>query len=327
MGKWLVIGDVHAVVDELDDCARLIDGIVDVVGKEKPDFVLFLGDQFHNHAIINVEVMAFWRGAFKLLAGLGAGNGFDVLALVGNHDMPGDSSARVHALMACEGTGVKVVDSLQRIDGCLMVPYRHTAQDFINDVTSSKEKVVFCHQTLDGSKYENGFYAKDGASLAGLEDRFFISGHIHTPQVFANVNYIGAPRWRSLSDVGIERAVVLFDIQNGQVKTAQAFDTGAWCQKLLRVEDRQENPLSLELNPQWKYIVDVFGDEEFIKSRKAVWAGCRVRTFKTQAETKPVSESMGIHKAIQAFVDSYIPRFGTKQETLRTMVNERLGNS
>ncbi len=325
MAKWLLIGDPHAVVDELDDMKALIKGIKATIAAEKPDNVLFMGDQFHNHAIIHVEVMAFWREAFKSITGMGA----DVYALVGNHDMPGDASSRANAMMACEGTGVRVVDSLLRVDGCLLIPYRHSHQDFINDLASApNEKTVFCHQTFDGSKYENGFFASDGINLAGFEDRQFISGHIHTPQRFANVMYIGAPRWRSLSDVGVERALFLIEVVDGKVMTGgKTFDTSQWCQKLLRVEDRQEAPLDLQLNPRWKYIVDIHGDEAFIKARKPVWAGCRVRTFKTQAASKQVSESMGIHKAIQAFMDTYVPKYGTNVDVLRTMVNQRLSNS
>jgi DNA repair exonuclease SbcCD nuclease subunit len=324
MAKWLLIGDPHAVVDELDDMRALIEGIKATIRAEKPDNVLFMGDQFHNHAIIHVEVMAFWREAFRSIAGLGA----DVYALVGNHDMPGDASSRANAMMACEGTGVRVVDNLTRVDGCLLIPYRHTAQDFLNDLASAPlQQVVFCHQTFDGSKYENGMYAPDGISLAGFEDRQFISGHIHTAQRFSNVMYIGAPRWRSLSDVGVERALFLVDVVDGKLGSGKTFDTAQWCQKLLRVEDRQETPLELQVNPRWKYIVDIHGDENFIKARKAVWAGCRVRTFKTQSNTRAVSESMGIHKAIQVFMDTYVPKYGTDVEALRTMVNQRLGSS
>jgi DNA repair exonuclease SbcCD nuclease subunit len=324
MKKWLLIGDPHAVVDELDDMRALIAGIKDTIRAEKPDNVVFMGDQFHNHAIIHVEVMAFWRQAFKELAALGA----SVYALAGNHDMPGDASSKANALLSCEGTGVRLVDQLTRVDDCLLIPYRHGAQEFLSDLASSpNSKTVFCHQTFDGSKYENGFFASDGISLVGFEDRQFISGHIHTPQRFANVTYIGAPRWRSLSDVGVERALFLIQTEDGQLMVGgKTFDTSQWCQKLVRVEDREEAPLELEINPRWKYIVDVIGSEEFIKARKARWAGCRVRTFKTQTTTKHVSESMGIHKAIQVFTESYAPKYGTDKELLRTMVNQRLAS-
>lgn len=323
MARWLLVGDPHAVADELDDCRALMKGVIETVRAEKPDYVLFMGDQHHNHAIMHVEVMAFWRDAFKVLGQMDA----HVLALVGNHDMPGDGFSKSHAMMAYEGIpGVHIVDTPGRYGGCHLVPYRHRNEDFVNDVLMVPQKIVLCHQTFDGGKYENGFYAQGGVELKGLEDRFFISGHIHTPQAFANVVYIGAPRWRSLSDVGIERALVLVDLVEDQPpKFLKLIDTGAFCQKIVHLVDRQEAPLTDKLQTGWKYIVDIHGDEVFIKTRKPFWAGARIRTFKTRAETKAVSESMGIGKAIQTFMDSYRPKFGTEITILREMVATRLG--
>ena len=323
MAKWLLIGDPHAVADELDDCRALVKGIIETIRAEKPDYVVFMGDQHHNHALMHVEVMAFWRDAFKRICAIGP----HVFALVGNHDMPGDGASQNHAMMAYEDIeGLQVIDGLFRAGEVLLIPYRHRNEDFVNDVLSAKEKLVLCHQTFDGGKYENGFYAQNGVALAGLEDRHFISGHIHTPQAFANVTYVGAPRWRGLSDVGVERALVLVELQGGQPpKFLKLFDTGQWCQKLVHLVDRQEEPLTPEIKSGWKYIVDIHGDEAFIKARRPLWTGCRVRTFKTRSETKPVSESMGIGKALMTFLDSYKPKFGTETTILREMVATRLG--
>lgn len=320
MAKWLLVGDPHAVADELDDMQALIDGIIATVEAESPNYLVFLGDQHHNHALVHVEVLAFWRQAFKRLTAL-----CPVYALVGNHDMPGDAGSKAHAMMAYAGTGVRVVDRAIQADGCLLLPYRHTEAEFLADLSNfPKEGVVFCHQTFDGSKFENGFFAKDAIDVSSFKDRTFISGHIHAPQRFDNVLYVGAPRWRSLSDIGVERALVLVEIVDGKLDKGKTFNTAQWCQKLVRLEDRQEAPLELETNPRWKYIIDIYGSEDYIKSRKARWSGCRVRTFPTQSQSKPVSESMGISKAIQVFTDSYTPKFGTSPEVLRDMVNKRL---
>lgn len=337
MAKWLLIGDPHAVVDELEDCERLIDGVVETILAEKPRFVCFMGDQHHNHALIHVEVMAFWRRAFLRVAEAMKTGGGWTYALVGNHDMPGDGVSKSNAMMAYQDIkGLSVVAQPVWVDGVLLTPYRHSQEQFLADLklspTFPSKGIVLCHQTFDGSRYENGFYAKDGVKLEGLEGWQFISGHIHTPQRFANVMYVGAPRWRTLSDVGINRALVMLDFTNGvwgsgRENGGKLFDTGKWCQKLVHLEDRQEAPLTETLLPNWKYIVDIHGSEEFIKARKGTWAGCRIRTFKTQTKTRAVSESMGIGKALIAFLDSYKPRHGTDAAILREMVAQRLGIS
>lgn len=322
--KLLLVGDVHAVAGELDDCQRLINGVEVLARQSEPDAIVFMGDQHHNHRLVDVEVMAFWRDAFYQLQL----NTPSIIALVGNHDMPGDASSKAHAMRAY----TDLVDSVscpQERQGVLFVPYQHTAEAFLDAVKRSPCKTVICHQTLLGSKYENGIYAKDGdgVDITGLEDRTFIVGHIHTPQKYANVVYVGAPRWRSVSDVGVDRAVFLIEINDGQVDWSKTrlFDTSKWCQKLVRIEDRQEAPATVDLNPAWKYLIDIYGSEDFIKSRLPVWAGCRTRTFKTiQAKAKKVSESMGIHKAIRTFVDSYQPKYGTSLSDLYAMVNKRI---
>lgn len=323
--KWLLIGDPHAVADELDDCRALIRGVIQAIKDYSPDRVLFMGDQHHNHAIMHVEVMAFWRDAFKQIAQLQV----PVLALVGNHDMPGDGVSKSHAMMAYSDIpGVKVIDKPMDADGHLLVPYQHSNETFLATMRESPyHRVVLCHQTFDGGKYENGFYAKNGVPLAGLEDRWFISGHIHTPQAFANVTYIGAPRWRSLSDVGIERALVLVELEKNQPpKYLKLIDTGNYCSKIVHVVETPEQlSTPVTVKPGWKAIVDIHGDDEFINARKRVWVGHRVRTFRTRTVMAKVSESMGIAKALQAFLEGYQPRYGTQTTILKEMVATRLG--
>lgn len=323
--KWLLVGDPHAVADELDDCRALIKGVIQAIKDYAPDRVLFMGDQHHNHAIMHVEVMAFWRDAFRQIGQLQV----PVLALVGNHDMPGDGVSKSHAMMAyADIPGMRVIDRPMDVDGHLLIPYQHSNDQFLVTVRENPyNRVVLCHQTFDGGKYENGFYAKNGVPLAGLEDRWFISGHIHTPQAFANVTYIGAPRWRSLSDVGIERALVLVELEKNQPpKYLKLIDTGAYCAKIVHIVETPEQLASPEtVKPGWKAIVDIHGDDQFINARKRVWVGHRVRTFRTRTVMAKVSESMGIAKALQVFLEGYQPKYGTQTTILKEMVATRLG--
>ncbi len=325
MAKWLLVGDPHAVADELDDCRALISCIIQAVKDHSPDYVLFLGDQHHNHAIMHVEVMAFWRDAFRQIGKLQV----PVIALVGNHDMPGDGASKSHAMMAyADMPEVRVVERPEVINGHLFIPYQHSNETFLSILKDHPhQRVVVCHQTFDGGRYENGFFAKNGVPLAGLEDRWFISGHIHTPQAFGNVTYIGAPRWRSLSDVGIERALVMVELhQNEQPQYLKLIDTGTHCAKIVHIVETPEKlDTPVNVKPGWKAIVDIHGDEDFIKARSKLWVGHRVRTFKTRTTSAKVSESMGIAKALQAFLEGYQPRYGTQTAILKEMVATRLG--
>jgi predicted phosphodiesterase len=322
MSKYLVIGDVHATVDELEDCQRLIDGILDIAIKEKPDNILFLGDLYHTHSVIQLDVMAFWQRALVSLSE------FPIKVIVGNHDKSGNASNPNHALSSLRFIpNVQVIDSPVEADGALFLPYTHSEEEFRGWVSDSKAATVFCHQTLQGAKYDNGFFAKDAFNLEGFSDKTFVSGHIHKPTSYSNVVYVGAPRWKTLSDANIDRFISIYDISPKLPPfRAITFRTDKFCQPIIHLTDTQDSPFSEELNPNAKYIVDIHGDEEFIRIRKARFANCRVRTFKTQTKTTSVKESMGISKAIKAFVEGYTPRFGTPKDKLEAMVQLRIKN-
>jgi hypothetical protein len=319
MSKWLIVGDVHAVTEDLDDCQGLIDGIEKVALGERPESILFLGDLFHNHGIISVDVLSFWRKALTQLSAL-----TPVKVLVGNHDRPGDHSNSNHALVGLRGIdGVEVVDKPTVYDDCVIFPFTGSEEVFQGWLKEYPQTIVFAHQTFEGATYDNGFYAKDAFSLKGAEDRKIVSGHIHKPAAFSNVTYIGAPRWKNVSDAEVElRSISIIDTSTGRI--SKTFPTDNFCQRIIKLVDSQSQPNETVLNPKWKYIVDIYGSQSYIQERQSKWAGCRIRTFKTQTKTKQVSESMGIGKALGQFVENYSPKHGTSIDKLKTMLQERI---
>jgi len=184
--RALLVGDVHATPEELEDCQRLIDHVVAVARLRRVGAVVFMGDLYNTHNVMRVEVLAFWRRAFKTLNDAG----LDVYVLVGNHDYAGEG-LQIHALMAHEEQ-VTVVDRPMVLGhaGVLMLPYFSDRQAFVEachvEIQLDGRRVeggsVLCHQTFEGSKYENGFYAPDGVEPNLLPQKYVISGHIHTPR-------------------------------------------------------------------------------------------------------------------------------------------------
>lgn len=322
--RYLLVGDVHAVEGELDECRRLIDQIAFEAGRHGVDGIIFMGDQHHNFKLVNVEVMAFWIEALKKLA-----NRCPVHLLVGNHDFPGDGASRNHALLAYQNIeNVKVIDTPSDNPVASFIPYCATHEQFFQALKSVQHKVVLCHNTFDGSVYENGFYAKDGIKLEGLEQYTFISGHIHTPQHFANVYYIGAPRWRSVTDANIDRAIVVVGIDNEEMVVEHTIDTSSSCTKMVRVEDR-EGGGHFVVDQNCSYIVDIYGSPTYVKEQSVWWAASgvyklRIRTFPTRPQSKTVSESQGVQKALEVFVGAFRPRNGTSTQRLQTLVSERI---
>jgi DNA repair exonuclease SbcCD nuclease subunit len=321
--RILLVGDVHAVPEELEDCDRLIDLIVKVAKEEEVGTVLFLGDQYDTHNVVRVEVLAFWASAFEQLKA----EDLSVMALVGNHDYAGEGLVD-HALMAHEHS-IRVIDKPTNRGGILLLPYISSRDEFVEVCKNHPEQsTVICHQTFNGATYDNGFYAPDGVDQNDIPQKTVISGHIHLQQAFGKVTYVGAPRWRTLSDADSERAIWVYEFgQNGTVLSKEGFDTSKHCRPIRYRLDTPEKPVEGQLDPGCDWRIDIKGPIDWIEKRKTELAGhgVKIRTFKTDKIVPKIKESDGIGKAFDRFLSSYTPRYGTEIDRLKEIAKERLG--
>lgn len=323
--KLLIVGDYHAEPRDLEDCQALASFILEKA-KMHDAHVLFMGDQYHTHAIIHAEVQRFWYDFYKKLAKV-AGSA----SLVGNHDKPGTASSIASAMLAHEND-TRVVSEPGVVGECLFLPYYHETDDFVAACkTHPDTSIVFCHQTFDGSRYENGFYAGDGIDPNLINQKLIISGHIHTPQEYGKVWYVGSPRWRILTDANTTRAIWFIEIDNGNIVQKIPYDTGKVCRQILHVEDREADvelaPHKIE--PGHDYHVDIYGSAGYVGERAEYYRGlgCRVRTFRDQVKQREVTESDGVATALGKWVDSFKAGRGTSSDKLREMLKERTGIS
>jgi DNA repair exonuclease SbcCD nuclease subunit len=329
---------MHVTVEELPECESLLQGVLETVTQESPDGVVFLGDQHHNHALVRVEVMEFW---YRWLAELATRT--NVVLLVGNHDRPGDASAKGHALMAYKKIpGVEVVDSvswsyvaLQTAQNVLFAPYYADHAQFVKEVqymaSSSGDgdaiETLVCHATFDGAQYENGFFAPDGLDANLLPVQNIISGHIHSPATFGKVEYLGAPRWRIATDANVDRYLNLIEFENSLPARRKVFPTSKWCTPIESVDVTEATPWV----GRWKWDnsvrhVTVTGTAEFVDSQKVLFASqerIRLRTTVTEHRVT-VRESEGLQKALERFIGGYSGKYGTSSERLLQMARERI---
>ena len=322
--KVLYVGDVHATQTELADCKKLVDLVQKVATLHKVDRITFLGDQYHTHAIMRIEVMAFWQEAFSRLS-----KEREVVVLVGNHDKPNDASERTHALLA--HPNVTVVDRPTVLDGVLHLPYCHTAEEFVEACSGDGRenlKVVVCHQSFNGGKYENGIYMEGGVDPELVPQKYVISGHVHSPQRFSKVWYVGAPRWRSLSDASAEaRHINVVEHNEEGYKVVAQFDTGKVCKRIVYATVTPESPEVPAISEKDVVYVDVRGPEDFVNSKaiELKSGGIRVRKFPYARKTIRVKESEGISKSFSKFVLLFKTPNGTPSEVVSECLNERIG--
>lgn len=323
--KLLLVGDYHAEPATLDDCQKLADLIVEVAIRHGAT-VLFTGDQYHTHAIIHAEVQRFWHDLYKRIARSESAHPASI-SLVGNHDRPGSAGSKATAMLAHLDQTV-VISEPTEMDGVLFMPHFHDAESFVAAARKhSGAHTLICHQTFYGARYENGALAEDGVNLNLIPQKTVISGHIHTPQLIDKVWYVGAPRWRTLSDANTNRAIWYVEIDDeGNITKRVPYDTGKVCRQIYALVDTEEDPVTCALDPQHEWRIDVHGTLARIEERAAFFKaqGAKVRTFKTELAAPKVRESEGIDVAFGNWVDNYRPQHGTDQAVLRKMLKERV---
>jgi DNA repair exonuclease SbcCD nuclease subunit len=315
--KCLYVGDPHAEASSLHEMQKLIDMVTGIAQNNNVDRIILLGDQYHNHSLVHLQVMEFWERALKQLS-LSARN---VVALVGNHDKAGYANSKANAMMLHKNV-ITVDGSMEDANNLLYVGYQHNPEEFIRICKNSSQRTVICHQTLFGSKYENGFYApqKDSIDPGDIPQSLIISGHIHTAQQFGKVWYPGSPRWRIATDANVEKYVYLVEHNyDGSMASRQEFSTKGACRPMYVLDDTEDNPLTLDnKHKDAKVIINVFGSVERVKRRKEEFEklGHISRGFPVKNYRTDIKESDGVQKSFLKFVSTFKAQNGTAPERL-----------
>jgi DNA repair exonuclease SbcCD nuclease subunit len=318
--KLLVIGDPHVTVEELPDCQALLSLVTSKASELHPDYVVFLGDLHHGHAVVRVEVMDFWK---RNLAILGQ-DGQRSILLVGNHDRPNNVNLKMDAL-AYESSTCHVVSVPETIGSVRFIPWMPTNEEFVAGCGDSK--VIFAHQEFKGGRYDSGMFIPNGVDPEWLPAKAIVSGHIHLPSQFGSVWYPGSPRWRTASDANLDRAIWMVSVKDGDVSGDDLISTRGVCRALYHIEDVEGAEIAMPsiIQPA-RVTVNIRGSADYVNTRKAFWAGqgTSVATFPTQETVREVRESDGLPRALQKHLAQYKPKYGTSAEVLTKMVGERI---
>jgi DNA repair exonuclease SbcCD nuclease subunit len=331
--KFLFVGDPHVRKDDLEDCQNLVDYVYETAMGQEVDAIVWLGDLHHNFGIVNIGVTDFWLRTFKRfgLPHLHIHN----YAIVGNHDIETNGDRMVHALLPYkELENVTVVDNPTTIFGepdILFLPYMRN-EEFVQTCNESNAKIVICHQEFDGCQYENGFYSKHGVNPNSIPQELVISGHIHMPQTFGKVMYLGSPRWITASDANQDRFIYVWDTSAAPFGPDSSIPWRPFktSERLRRIEEMTETPEKLlgadNLNPNWAYTVNLVGPEAWVRSRQPFWKGKRVkvRSLPLRDKAPAVRESEGIDTSFKKYSDGFTPKYGSDKSDLEKLVQEKV---
>lgn len=330
--KTLYIGDWHAKPSDLHDSERLREYVYQMVEEHRPDRVVFLGDQYDTHGIVHVTVQHFWRTFFKRLTDMMEDGQDGVLALVGNHDMPGDRSSWAHAMQA-HADDITVVDWHMVRDNCAYVSYEPEGVEHFSNMLEEEghdptKLTLVCHQTFLGAQYENGFYAKDGIDAGKLPFPVIYSGHIHAPGAIGKVWYPGSPRYLTVSDANIARHIYLVEGDPRSPSRVLPLPTDNVVSKMWHFQDTPQgvNGMCLQVKDIDRVVIDIVGPAAFVEERRKLLArpGVRLRTFPTDRPAARLTESEGIPAAFRKYLGRSTPRFGTPMPRLLAAIDERL---
>ena len=210
-----------------------MDFIIKTAEKEKVDVIEFLGDLFHTHAILRIEVVDFWRNAFKRIKDAQ----FNCRVLVGNHDQPGskEKEQTMNALNIFEdnleeGGWRTIINKPRIMDKIAYIPYMSDETAFLKASHDLHKEgataLLVAHQTFTGATYENGFYAEDGIDPALIAQDYIVSGHIHKQQEIGKCWYQGTPKWDTMSDANEDKGIWIYEHnKDGSVESKSFIST------------------------------------------------------------------------------------------------------
>jgi len=294
--RILRVGDPHAKVNNLSEMTTLMQFVLQTAREHKVDRIELLGDLFHTHAVVRLEVLEFWHLTLRMLA-----SEFETVVLVGNHDQSGDYSKSFSALSVfAESIENLIIIEQSTIMGVFgYVPYIHNQEVFINSVQTLADggaNVLICHQTIQGSRYESGFYASDGIPTGEWATRFkhIISGHIHSEQSFENIIYPGTARWDSVVDANQSKGIWLFKhSEDGTILKSSRISTEKVCSPIteLQYNEGEVEPVI----PEGRVSILLIGTSEWVRKEKEKFVGkAKIRTKFTDTK-KTVNRKIGVN--------------------------------
>jgi len=328
MAKLLICGDPHTMISNLEDSQKLLDFALENAIKNKVDRIVFTGDLFHNHAIVRIEIMDFWRkNLIKITKEL-----IPVTIIAGNHDQVGDKAkeGKFSALTPfsdiSEVTIVDTKDVKTEDSGAIIAFRAYTSNHelLINDCAEMKKdgaNYLIAHQTFTGATYSNGFYATDGIDPSLVSQDFIISGHIHSSMQIGKCFYVGSPKADNMGDANIEKGIWVVDFESdgsGYKKEFISTENVVTCYKKFTIKEGEDIPV---LNPKNKNYLELEGPNAWILKVKKDFKGIENLQIKAVPTDVKIPNRANNIKTIDDFIlDGFRPLDGISSQDIKSYI-------
>lgn len=316
--KFLFLGDPHVMVTNIEESERLLQFTFEQA--KKADRLVILGDTFHTHANVRVEVLEFWDRWFGILNSLN-----ETVVLVGNHDQIGNYSSKSHALSTLNKYDfVHIVSSPVNLGIFGYIPYIHSNEEFIkeaNRLVSQGAKVLTVHQDLDGAQFENGFYCPNGVKQEDLKADLIIGGHIHKRSRFGKVILPGTARWLTSSDKNEPKGLWLVEFDaEGKIIKEEFLDTSHVCTPIYSYQFK-EGEIEPTIPMGSRASVELIGSSEWVSKQKVKFKGLASISSKITDKSKPTNRKTGNN--LEHFINKvFEPTQGIKKERMVEFMRE-----
>jgi DNA repair exonuclease SbcCD nuclease subunit len=230
----LAIGDPHFKLDNMDVIDTYTHRVKEIVKKEKPGFVVILGDLLHTHEKLHTMVI---NKAYTFIDNLRKYT--EVYVIVGNHDYINNTQflSDLHWMNA-----MKYWDRVTIVDkGCsrdtdfgkfVFVPYvapgRFVEALDLVDANWRSARTIFCHQEFYGCKM--GAIISEEGDQWSTSLPLCISGHIHDKQKLDNIYYTGSSMQHAFGE-SHDKTINLFHFDD--IIRIENIDLGLPCKKIL----------------------------------------------------------------------------------------------
>lgn len=295
--KILRVGDPHIRPQNVEEANALMEFVKTIAVNAKVDRLEILGDLFHTHAVIRLEVLLFWNRWLEVLSDI-----VETVVLVGNHDMPGHYANDGHSLTVfkrIQNGRLKIIDKPTAIGQFVYCPYIHDEQEFlaaVHAIDGSETKVLVCHAEFSGSQYDNGFYSPKGFNPDNVRYKSIITGHIHKEQIIANgkVDMPGTPKWDTASDANERKGIWLYEHDvDGRVLQRDLISTEKVCTPIVSVTwNEGEDAPAIPENA--KVHIELIGSSAWVTKQKTSLKGkMSIKTKITDKKRNTASRKAG----------------------------------
>ncbi len=266
--KVLRVGDPHITVRNLTEATLLLEFIREQARKHKVDFIEFLGDLMHTHAVIRVEVLDFWAKAFKDLS-----SEFAIFALVGNHDQPGskEKEQAMNALNIFQTEIVQIINKPTIINKIAYIPYMSDKEAFIKATqdlySQGATKLLVAHQNFTVPLYS------DMIDQNLVPQEAIITGHIHEQRQIGKTFQVGTPKWDTLTDANEEKGIWYYEHNDdGSVISKEFISTRDVVTPILKIT-MNEGDAEVVLDEKARNYLELIGSTAWINQMKKKYKG------------------------------------------------------